>query len=235
MTDIPTRSLTLFDPYSFRARLQPALIALFPLAVGMFAWTAGQWPWASALWGLFGTAGGTYLLAILARRSGRVIEPRLWESWGGAPTTQLLRHRGRANPFMRARWHKALGKLRGATLPTAEEENADPKAADLAYEDATKVAIGRTRDVRTYALLFKENTSYGFCRNLYALRRLGVFAALLGLALAAIAAWHASRTGAAQLIPWICFALNLGTLLVWLLRVEAIDTPAPARAPRKKS
>ena len=33
MTDIPSRSLFLFDAYMFRARLQPALISMLPLSL----------------------------------------------------------------------------------------------------------------------------------------------------------------------------------------------------------
>jgi hypothetical protein len=145
-----------------------------------------------------------------------------------------------------------LAKLLGSTLPTADTESADPRAADLAYEAATRVAIGKTRDTRNYPLLFKENIAYGFSRNLYALRSWGILAAFIGIALALTSAWHASHAGMPQLIPWVCFALNAGALLVWLLHVdsdsvripafsyaerlfEAIDAPAPARTPRKKS
>jgi hypothetical protein len=145
-----------------------------------------------------------------------------------------------------------LAKLLGSTLPTAETESADPKAADLEYEAATRVAIGKTRDIRSYPLLFKENIAYGFSRNLYALRSWGILAASIGIALALAAGWHASQAGMPQLIPWVCVAINAGALLVWLLHVdadsvripafsyaerlfEAIDSPIPARAPRKKS
>src|SRR6266446_5216374 len=56
-------NLKLFDHYSFRARLQPALLTLLPAAIGVFAWTGPGVKWSSALWTLFGTAGGTFFLA----------------------------------------------------------------------------------------------------------------------------------------------------------------------------
>src|ERR1700720_1892352 len=121
-------NLKLFDHYRFRARLQPALLTLLPAAVGIFAWTGPGVKWQSALWTLFGTAGGTFFLAILARNLGKQLEPGLWQSWGGSPTTQLLRHAGPGNPVLRVRWHKFLSKLLGKPLPTLQEEQADPEA-----------------------------------------------------------------------------------------------------------
>jgi hypothetical protein len=64
-------NINLFDHYSIRARLQPALVALLPSAIAVFAWTGPGVKWQSALWTLLGTGGGTYFLAILARNAGK--------------------------------------------------------------------------------------------------------------------------------------------------------------------
>src|SRR5258708_1403854 len=160
----------LFDHYSFRARLQPALLTLLPAALGVFAWTGPGEKWVSALWTLFGTAGGTYFLAMVARNRGKQIEPALWRSWGGAPTTQLLRHSGSANPVMRERWHKYLSRLLSKSFPTPEDETGDPVSADNLYAAGVKILIDKTRDTKAYPLVYKENVQYGFCRNLYAMR-----------------------------------------------------------------
>jgi hypothetical protein len=86
----------LFDHHSFRARLQPAFLALLPIAIGAFAWAQPDAKWLTAIWGVLLSAGFTFLLANVARNWGKSIEPKLWNSWGGAPTTQLLRHSGPA-------------------------------------------------------------------------------------------------------------------------------------------
>ena len=165
-------NFNLFDQYSFRARLQPALLTLFPAAVAIFSWTGPEGRWQSFLWTLFGTMGGTYFLAVFARNLGKQLEPKLWGSWGGAPTTQYLRHSGPANPVMRERWHQSLSKLVGRTLPTHEEEKHNPSDADNVYNAAVKLQIGKTRDTKKYSMLFKKNTHYGFCRNLFAMKRI---------------------------------------------------------------
>src|SRR5438874_4204302 len=72
--------LKLVDHYSFRARLQPALLALLPLAFALIAWTEPGARWLSVLWTIFGTAGGTFFLATFARNRGRSLEAKLWDS-----------------------------------------------------------------------------------------------------------------------------------------------------------
>jgi hypothetical protein len=52
-----------FDHYGFRARLQPAFLALAPVAVGVMAWAQPGAKWVTALWSLLGAAGFTFFLA----------------------------------------------------------------------------------------------------------------------------------------------------------------------------
>lgn len=158
---------SVFDHYSFRARLQPAFLALVPLAVSVMAWAQPGTKWVTALWSLLGAAGFTVFLANVARNRGKSIEPKLWESWGGTPTTQLLRHRGEANPALRERWHQQLAKLLGRPMPTPEEEAENPNAADALYEAGTRLLIGKTYDAKSYPFVYRDNVNYGFCRNLY--------------------------------------------------------------------
>jgi hypothetical protein len=71
------------------------------------------------------------------------------------------------------------GQLPHLALPTAEEERADPEGADRAYESVTAWLRTQTRDTKTFSILFRENISYGFRRNLWGLKPLGVTIALL--------------------------------------------------------
>ncbi len=220
----------LFDHYSFRARLQPALLALLPAAIGIIAWTGPGVKWQSALWTLFGTAGGTYFLAMLARNLGKNLEPELWKSWGGAPTTQLLRHSGVANPIMRERWHKYLSKKLGRPFPTKQEELANPNSADDVYYAAVKLQIGKTRDTKKYHLLYKENTHYGFCRNLLAMKIIGVIISLLGAVSSVLAGFKFAQSGNAQVAPWVCVAINLMFVIWWVFIINPSWVKIPAFA-----
>lgn len=222
-------NFNLFDHYSLRARLQPALVALLPTAIGVFAWTGPGVRWVSALWTLLGTAGVTYFLAILARNQGKQLEPELWSSWGGTPTTQLLRYSGPANPVMRERWHKALTKLLGKPFPTAEEEQANPSGSDQIYEAAIKLLILKNRESKT-TLIYKENVHYGFCRNLYAMRVLGIGASSLGVLASTGAGIWFLRNATLQPMPWVCAGICATFLFWWAFVVKSSWVKVPAFA-----
>ncbi len=220
----------LFDQYSLRARLQPALLTLLPAAIGVFAWAGPGVKWQSALWTLFGTAGGTCFLAIVARNFGKKIENGLWQSWGGSPTTQLLRHSGSANPVMRDRWHKSLAKLLGRPFPTAQEEAANPNSADDVYGAAARLQINKTHDTKKYPLVFKENMHYGFCRNLYAMRAIGITVAILGIVASCAAGIWSIQSGNPDVRPWVCAVVCTLMFLLWVFVVKPSWVRVPAFA-----
>lgn len=214
----------LFDGYGVRARLMPALLTLLPLVLGLFAWTGPGVLWMSALWTLFGTTGATFALAMISRNLGREVQPRLWRSWGGSPTLQLLRHRGTGNPVLRERWHRSLEKIVGSKFPTTEEEAGDPKAADAIYEAAIHLLIEKRRDKSVHHLIYNENVNYGFCRNLYALKKIGIPIALVGGAISVTGGLPATKT---LEFSWACAGVNAIFLLSWMF----IVTPAFVRYP----
>ena len=225
-------SWNLFDHYSLRARLQPALITLLPLALGVFAWSEPGTRWMTALWTTLGTSGTTYCLAVMARNRGKKIEQGLWNSWGGAPTTQLLRHVGPANPVLRARWHECLAKLLKKPMPTVPEEQADTEAADAVYAAVTRLLINERRDAKKFPLIYKENVNYGFCRNLFAQRGVGIVASVIGIAAALAAGRYFGVTAKVLVLPWVCVGIGFLTLLMWIfvLTPDWVKIPAFAYA-----
>ena len=216
-----------FDRYNLEARLLPALLALLPLATGLYAWTDPSSGWIKALWYLIGSCGGTYMLAMTARNWGKESEAKLWDSWGGAPTLQLLRHRGIGNSILRERWHKSLAKLVGQKFPTAEEEAANPDGADAIYEAATRLIINKRRGEKN-SLIFKENVHYGFCRNAYGMRPLAISIAIIGTG--AAAASGVISTDQAKTIAWACAGVNILILYWWVFVVTPTWVKQPAMA-----
>ena len=183
----PGRAL---DAYSIRARWAPVFLVGLPPLILCFSLVPGLSAW-NKLWPLLGAASVVILVDQLGRDGGRRLQPTLWDSWGGAPTTAALRHRDAPNPVLLARQHERIAAIVGNALPTVDEERADPVGADHAYEAAVAVLIARTRKRRSeYPLIFAENCNYGFRRNMLGLRPWGRLAAatVSVLALAAIAA-----------------------------------------------
>jgi hypothetical protein len=111
---------------------------------------------------------------------GKAHEARLFESWGGMPTTQLLRHSdSKIDHHSKLRYHAFLERKLKIAFPTPEGETASPEAADETYRAGVKWLLGKTRDKKRFGLLFKENVSYGFHRNCCGLRWIGCVSSLV--------------------------------------------------------
>lgn len=205
------------DLFSFRTRLQPSFIMLLPLVMAAVAWTKPDAKWLGALWSLLSAAGITFFLSNLARNKGKEAEAKLYALWGGTPTTQLLRHKGPGNPVLRERWHKKLSSILGISLPDAQQESANPSAADAAYEAATKLLIGKTRDSKIFPFVYRDNLNYNFCRNLYGLKSAGLTLSLLGFVATVLAAWHFFTISPRDYMPWGC-AVVCAFLFFWWWR-----------------
>ncbi len=166
------------DPYERQARLYPALLAGLPVIV-MMTVLYGSNSVVTAASTVAASCGGLYLLANIARERGRCLEPILFKSWGGKPTTQLLRHRDKTieGPTKR-RYHAFLAGKINIEFPDETAEGANPALADDIYQSAVRWLLNHTRDKKDFALLFEENISYGFRRNSYALKNIGIAASI---------------------------------------------------------
>lgn len=212
---------TLFDQYATRARLLPALLVALPVA----AVVALLFPNLYATYGtVFGSLGivavGLFVLAHVIRANGRALEGRLFQKWGGVPSTAWLRHRDpRLDPNTKARYHKFLAAhVPELRIPSAAEEAADYRAADHAYASAVKWLLEYTRDAKLYELVFEENVSYGFRRNTLAAKPLALVTIFI---LAIVAAWvtysrfdgHVEHFSPEIIAAWLVIA---GDLSLWI-------------------
>lgn len=187
-------ALKLFDSYNRQARLYPALLALLPLIVT--AWASlpesGR-GLGGTIFGLLAMSGGLFLLAEIARASGKALEPRLLASWGGWPTTRLLRHSDQNLPVLtKQRYCNVLASKTAMTWPTEAAERADAESADQVYRAATDWLRQQTRGTE-FSLLLSENASYGFRRNMLGLKTWAmVIAVVCALISCASVAYHAA-------------------------------------------
>ncbi len=147
------------------------------------------------LFGLASSLGFTFLLAQLVRDRGKAKEPWLFEKWNGKPTMAMLRHcDSRLNVHTRARYHTRLSSMLRIKLPTSEQEKTKPADADAAYSTCGDYLLSRTRDKERFQLLFQENVNYGFRRNLWAMKPVGVTICVLSLVALAFITRHGSRS-----------------------------------------
>lgn len=229
----------LFDEYSRQARLQPALLVLLPILVSVAAWWPDIYHFSAALAGLAVTCGAALGLAHLTRSLGRKVEAELYGSWGGKPTTRWLMHGDRnLDAQTKGRYHATLSRhVPGWRPPSAADEARDTDAAASNYDSAVRWLREKTRDRARFGLVFRENVSYGFRRNLYALKPIGLPLALLAGMGNVAAVFDAMSTAGADVplqgIASLALSLVAVAGWVWMVRRgwvrDAADAYARAR------
>lgn len=213
----------LFDEYSINARVRPALLALLPAIVFVYVMFPQLYALVAGLISALVICGFVTALAHYTRSRGRGIEVRLISSWGGKPTTILLRHRDSSiDPITKRRYRAFLEKcVDGWKSPSEEEEKADANSADHAYDSAVKWLLEHTRDQKKYQMIFKENISYGFRRNCLGIRWIAVVVALCPIAtLASVLEFGSESLVAFDLQNLVLTSLfSFGLLCWWLFLV----------------
>ncbi len=227
---------TVSDSYNRRARLYPILLVVLPLGLTTLAWSPGGILGWNITWGLIVWAGGTALLTQLGRDLGKQKENHLFEIWEGIPTTRLLRHRDAPNKeILKRRYSKLMELIPGLNIPSSDEERDEPKRADEIYDSCTRFLINKTRDKKKFPLIFEENCNYGFRRNLWGLKPLGLIISSISV-LAILFLLFNSITSDIEIRPilLICGVINLLLVFVWIfwIRPSWVKITADAYAER---
>ncbi len=211
------------DSYSFRARFLAAVLVLAPAIAAVAAWV----PIESASWTMLGSAGvlvaAAALLSHLARGVGQKQQERLFSMWDGPPTTRFLRHRDETlNERTRKRYHEQLAVLvPGIRIPSARSERERPDAADSVYASCVDWLRERTRDRTKFRLVFEENVSFGFRRNLWAMKPAGLTLAALGFAISgARLAFDLLSSNAPSVETGTALFLSVALGTWWVLRIK---------------
>lgn len=170
------------DRYTYCARLLPALIVSLPFLILLFITLPVIWKLIGALSAMGVSVALIFLMAQCGRDAGKRKEPDLFRTIGGKPSTRLLRHSDQTlPPATKKRYHDFLAaNAPGFNPPTPQEEVNDPDAADRMYDSAVDWLRAKTRDTKLHDLLFAENISYGFRRNLWGMKPLGIATCLFG-------------------------------------------------------
>jgi hypothetical protein len=163
------------DTYTLRARIIPALIAAIPVFV--LATLLVPWNRFSVSQALSSLSVGILLFALsdFARRHGKRIEPKLYARSGGKPTVTMLRHRDRVlDDITKSKIVSFLAAKLGEKPPSADEELAHPDETDAFYERCGTWLRENTRDQKRFAILFNDNVTYGYRRNLLGLKSIAL-------------------------------------------------------------
>lgn len=205
--------MALFDEYTLKAQICPVvLIAVLPGLAITFLFP--EMDWKTAVVPPTVVVALSLAAAALSRERGKRREARLFEEWGGKPTTVMLRYRSQTFPEKQlAHLHRFLAKATHNTIPTAGREESDPAAADVVYESHTRYLREGTRDKKAYPFVFRELTHYGFMRNLWGLRATAIVFAAGSLAVTT--AWLLLSGPWAWNIRCAAPALNVLAIVLW--------------------
>jgi hypothetical protein len=164
-----------FDTYSLRARLFPAIIAAAPAFAAialLISWKSFEISNAIAT---IAAVVMLYAIADFARWRGRRIEPILYAEQGGMPSVTIFRRNDSTiNENNKQRYREFLSKKLKVAVPTEEVENSNQVIADSFYEQCGVWLRQNTRDTKKFPLLFNENLTYGFRRNLFGVKWLAL-------------------------------------------------------------
>lgn len=206
------------DLYALRARILPAILATAPLiALGVLALPLLEG--AQKFWSVTSLAVPAYV-TLLSRRAGNRIEGDLYELWGGAPTTQRLRFASTTSPEEITRRHERIRLILGdeRELPNLEAEQAHPEESDRRYVDSVRRIRAKVRNHPQFELLNLENRNYGFARNLFGLKILGLACAWFGLVTSVgigLTLMIRDRGPADAAVALLPFLVSVGALLAW--------------------
>ncbi len=157
-----------FDTYSLKARVFPALIGGLPILSLLSVIV----PWDHV--GLSHVIAGAMSVVLLfafadvARRTGKEVQTKL-----GTGTTPEQWHRGNIDvpEGAKDRYRAFIAKQIGMSPPSEGLEQTDTKRANDFYLSAGNWIREHTRNTRDFSILFSDNITYGFRRNLLGLKR----------------------------------------------------------------
>lgn len=222
--------------YNLQARLYPALLVIFPFYLLLYVWfpvLRSLGPGISAL-SLF--CGVSFFLMNLVRDKGLALQSCLYSSWGGKPSTILLRHKNtEISQQLKDRYRETLEKLvPGLKMPSADDEEKEHDQADAIYDSAGQWLLANTRDKTKYPLVFEENVNYGFRRNFLAMRPFTLLTGIGSLfGCGTIIAFSFMKFGKYPTVEQViasCIIIIYVVLVYFCVHKEWVKTPAFAFA-----
>lgn len=182
-----------FDAYSIRARLFPAIIAAAPALAALTLLISWKSFGLSNLIASLGVLVLLWAIADFSRARGRAIEAKLYAEYGGMPSiTMFRRNDSTIDAGSKDRYRALLADKIGVAAPSAINEAADQEAADAFYGQCGNWLRQNTRDTKKFSILFGENITYGFRRNLLGVKALALWLNLIVVAICLFILWRGS-------------------------------------------
>lgn len=176
------QSMVIMDSYQLKAGLTPAIVTSLPLFPILFYCVPGINTITDFAFPIIIISALLYILASICRTLGRDKEKKMFKSWGGKPTSVLLRQTNSIIDCQtKARYYSTIQVLLpGLHLPTKSDEETDLEKSDEIYDSVSKYLRAKTRSAE-HQLLKCENEDYGMWRNIYGLKYISIWVAALAI------------------------------------------------------
>lgn len=225
------------DKYSLNARLYPIIILFIPILIlGLFySFAFKNYMHTMISFGI--TAALSYFFSNLGRDMGKKKELNLWKEWGGMPSVQLFSFQNNIiDYYTKVNYHNILMELAPPSNENINFEKAEIEDVEEIYRSWTRYLISKTRDYKNFPLLFNENISYGFRRNLWGLKKPSLI--IISFSMFANFAFQWSKFtfyyNLYQTEFFLSESILLGILLFWIFIINSnwVKIPAFAYAER---
>jgi hypothetical protein len=227
--------MKIIDRYSLNARFYPMVLFYMPVLLlgALFSFQFDKYTHLLTSLGILGAL--SFFLQQIGRDPGKKKEKALWQSWGGTPSTQLLRWQDSTiDANTKKRYHLKLQELcKLDIVPDENFEKEHPQEADAAYQSWVRFLITKTRDATKFSLLFTENISYGFRRNMWGLKPYAIALLIALMVVTYVYYGFTNKTFDFLKFPWLFFIAEacLQILLwIWILKVKPNWVRLPANA-----
>ncbi|MFG1306983.1 hypothetical protein V5F34_22925 [Xanthobacter autotrophicus] len=159
------------NAYALKARYYPALLGTIPALVALAILIS------RAKFGLTTSIASlaipvlVFAAADMARRLGKRVENRIYAETGGKPSVTMLRYSDNTfDSASKEQYRAFLSSKLNQPAPSEQEEKDDIKAADAFYARCGAWLRENTRSSKKFPVLFAENVTYGYRRNLLGLK-----------------------------------------------------------------
>jgi hypothetical protein len=174
------------DSYEMKARYAPALLLSLPVLISLWSCYQVEYTALSNVTNGILSIVIIYVLSVVVRSLGKRIEPKLWVSWGGAPSTVLVSWKDtRLGEELKGLYLQAVRDKLNLPVPSKEEEKADAGRAAKLVDQAFQRIKGVIRQKDKGGLWSVANADYGFARNLYGSRVLWLIVSSLTVLISA--------------------------------------------------
>lgn len=160
-----------FDLYTIKARLAPAIIAVAPSMALLIAIISIKSFDASQVWATIGLLVVLFALSNVSREAGKRVQYRVYRDNDGWPTFDPIYYEDRTfGDEAKLKYLNFLSEKLGRPFPSMLDAASNPLAARQFYNEAATWLREATRDTNQFRILYDENITYGYFRNLLGLK-----------------------------------------------------------------